>query len=274
MKAKKIRVGYGIFLSVFTCALGIAFIAVALSIFADGNWQQGAYSSEIVAERLFPVSIVFYLWIAAIIAGFVLSVVYPYNEKTVNKIKESVTLKRLSLRTPEGSGEEYERDMRKIYVENRSRIIVYCVSAAICFAAAIASAVYMLNSAHFPTGVVVNEAMLDMFANVGPWIFAAFGACIALTLYEKYSMLKEITILKSLITSNKGNPVKAADVKPVNAVLVKIKSVCSSGYFLWSVRAAFGVIAVTFIILGIFNGGMRDVLYKAINICMECIGLG
>lgn len=32
--------------------------------------------------------------------------------------------------------------------------------------------------------------------------------------------------------------------------------------------------AVIFIILGIANGGMRDVLFKAINICTECIGLG
>ena len=28
------------------------------------------------------------------------------------------------------------------------------------------------------------------------------------------------------------------------------------------------------IVLGINNGGMRDVLIKAINICTECIGLG
>lgn len=32
--------------------------------------------------------------------------------------------------------------------------------------------------------------------------------------------------------------------------------------------------AVVLIIFGIFNGGMRDVLVKAINICTECIGLG
>ena len=32
--------------------------------------------------------------------------------------------------------------------------------------------------------------------------------------------------------------------------------------------------AVLMIILGIFNGGMNDVLQKAIRICTECIGLG
>ena len=32
--------------------------------------------------------------------------------------------------------------------------------------------------------------------------------------------------------------------------------------------------AVVFIVLGVMNGGLRDVLIKAINICTECIGLG
>lgn len=33
-------------------------------------------------------------------------------------------------------------------------------------------------------------------------------------------------------------------------------------------------LGVLFIILGVMNGGARDVLVKAINICTECIGLG
>lgn len=32
--------------------------------------------------------------------------------------------------------------------------------------------------------------------------------------------------------------------------------------------------ALVFILLGVMNGGARDVLVKAINICTECIGLG
>ena len=32
--------------------------------------------------------------------------------------------------------------------------------------------------------------------------------------------------------------------------------------------------AIALIALGVLNGGMRDVLVKAINICTECIGLG
>ncbi len=45
-------------------------------------------------------------------------------------------------------------------------------------------------------------------------------------------------------------------------------------WILWGVRAVIAVIAVVFIIIGIVNGGMADVLSKAIRICTECIGLG
>jgi len=41
-----------------------------------------------------------------------------------------------------------------------------------------------------------------------------------------------------------------------------------------ALRIAVGALAVGLIALGAANGGMRDVLVKAINICTECIGLG
>ena len=41
-----------------------------------------------------------------------------------------------------------------------------------------------------------------------------------------------------------------------------------------SVRLILFALAAAFLALGVLNGGMRDVLAKAINICTECIGLG
>ncbi|MBQ7518910.1 MAG: hypothetical protein IJU12_01215 [Clostridia bacterium] len=39
-------------------------------------------------------------------------------------------------------------------------------------------------------------------------------------------------------------------------------------------RLSLFVLALAFIVLGILNGGLHDVLVKAIQICTECIGLG
>ena len=40
------------------------------------------------------------------------------------------------------------------------------------------------------------------------------------------------------------------------------------------IRAVLLAAALLFILLGVMNGGLYDVLVKAINICTECIGLG
>ena len=42
---------------------------------------------------------------------------------------------------------------------------------------------------------------------------------------------------------------------------------------LWLRYALLGL-ALVLTVLGILNGGLRDVLVKAVNICTECIGLG
>ena len=41
-----------------------------------------------------------------------------------------------------------------------------------------------------------------------------------------------------------------------------------------AVRCAVLIAALGMILAGILNGSMRDVLVKAINLCMECVGLG
>ena len=43
---------------------------------------------------------------------------------------------------------------------------------------------------------------------------------------------------------------------------------------LGTVRMVIFVVAAAFIVLGVMNGGLYDVLVKAVNICTECIGLG
>lgn len=273
MKANRIRLYYGIFLSLLTAALGAFFIAQSVVILADGNWQQGAYNSEIVAEKLFPVSIVLYIWIAAVIAGFVLSLYYPYKEKTVKVFNENSVRRRLAVRTPQGSGEEYDSKMQRVHLEQRNRFIVYIVCAAVCFAAVIASGVYLLKSSNFASHDK-SESMLNMLINVGPWVLIGFLACLFTTFFEKFSITREITVLKQLIASNKGNPVISAD-KSENKVWLKIKAFFAHKYTKLGVRIGVGIIGVTFVLVGIFDTeGARDVLLKAINICTECIGLG
>lgn len=41
-----------------------------------------------------------------------------------------------------------------------------------------------------------------------------------------------------------------------------------------AVKVALLIAALIFVVAGIFNGSMEDMLIKAINICTECVGLG
>jgi hypothetical protein len=58
------------------------------------------------------------------------------------------------------------------------------------------------------------------------------------------------------------------------ALKTKLKSDDLKSGKLRNIRMALLALAVVFIIAGVFNGSMEDMLIKAINICTECVGLG
>ena len=78
------------------------------------------------------------------------------------------------------------------------------------------------------------------------------------------SYKREIDALKSLLViANSDVPApEMPETKDRKPALVNLA------------RASIITVAVVFIVLGIFNGGMSDVLGKAVRICTECIGLG
>lgn len=62
--------------------------------------------------------------------------------------------------------------------------------------------------------------------------------------------------------------------KPARGVKMSRKADVMGARALNAVRAVIIVGAAALILAGIANGGARDVLYKAITICTECVGLG
>lgn len=256
-KTEKIRLCYGIFLSALTVLVGLMFIIEAAQLYYSrlGSGED-IYTREIVGQRLALMMIPVGIWIAAIVAGFVLSVIYPVRS-CARKRDPRDTVALLSRRIPKsGDGEERAQYRRyQIY-----RTVGYCVSAAICVAAAIASAVYLLNTAHFPAKDVTAE-VLQMLKNVLPWIGAAFVGCIAAALWDRGCAKKQLPLVKTILRQGgAAAPESQSIVFPKNAV--------------WAIRLSLLVVGIVFVGLGIWNGGAHDVLIKAINICTECIGLG
>lgn len=132
----------------------------------------------------------------------------------------------------------------------------------ICFAAtgavlvcAVPCLVYLLDRRHFVSWDL-EQVMGQMLLHVVPWVVAAFGVVLAAACALGRNVNREIEALKGHV--GQGKPEAPAPRRlPVGLL-----------------RGSLYTVAILFIVLGVMNGGLRDVLVKAINICTECIGLG
>lgn len=279
-RTDNVRLGYGIFISLFTVNLGIIFIAQACGIFAAGGYEQGAYTRDIVGDRLLYSLLPFILWVLAVIGSFVIAKVLPAPEKRARLNTDAAALKRLSSRIPEGEGEEYEKSIKTVKRGHILRLSVAAALAVICIVCIIISATYIFNGDNFK-GASNNAMMLEMFKFVGPLVLLALIAAIAAVVTTNLSVKHELATVKGLVAAGKGKPVRTDLNNPVEAFIMrtgeKTQAVLTKKtrfIIRVTVTSALAVLGITFVILGIFNDGVRDVLEKAIKICTECIGLG
>lgn len=271
----RVRFWYGIFLSVFTVAVGILFLAEV----ADIYFSEGTYTREIIGARFRTQMLVpFILWIVAVIAGFVLSVVFPLSGNSKRGQDAVKSLSRMRKKMPqnaEGLSEELQSDFARVRKYELARIILWCVSAAVCLASAIATCVYVFNKTNFATKDY-NAHMLDMAKFVLPFVLVSFACCIATAIYELISAKKELPLVKKIVASTAVGGEKQEVRSKTPAWIQKIKAFCEKHgkWILLGVRLAVLAVAIVFIAVGALNGGMNDVLVKAIQICRECIGIG
>lgn len=272
-KAKKIRLYYGIALAVLTAVVGVLYIVEV----ADIYYGVGHYSREIVWDHLLVPLIFTGVWAGAIIAGFVLSVVFPVKEKLRALHDNKKALERLKKRLPEKKeGENYAAASDKVRKHEILRIVVWASALALCLAATIATLVYVFDGAHYiidstdliDDNVEINANTLNMLKNVMPWVGVALLGCMGATAFEGVSVKRELGLVKQAVAA--GEPLNIpAFKKPFIAVSERVDRIS-----VLVARIAVAVVAVTFIVLGILNGGADDILKKAIAICTECIGLG
>lgn len=331
VKSQKIRLYYGIFLTILTVLVGAAFIVAVAQVYYGGIAENPDYPFELarIKEHILLPFILLLCEIAAIVGGVVLSIVFPVAEKRMIRQDSGTTLTRLKARIPTSGGEEYEDAVARLSKYENIRIAVWGVVLAVFLAAAITIFVYAFNLAHYHADALKAD-ILGLVKNVLSWTLAGLMAGIAAVIVDEILIKREISAAKTaIVTGEKGAlpPPKATTKNAVIAatvaagivvgvallayglapVLIKgalklsqtllyvavfliaaIIAACFAVYhtvksdipdkarkiLLLTARIAVGVIAVTFILVGIFNGGANDVLIKAINICTECIGLG
>lgn len=261
-KRKLIHLIYGIFLSVIIVITAISIIYACYSIYGG---EKGNFSREAVALWFSKLDVLIYLSLGAVIIGFVLSLALPIEKGEKRKKTSenySMTRSRLAKRVSlEKCSYELASNIRG---ERRIRLIARCICIALYSVAAIPLLIYICNPQNYDK-YEINESIIPAVAFVIIWCVLAFIYCLLFALINFKSIKREISFLKEAIAQKAT--VSKEECEDDNTQTAR-------NTVINCIRGAILAVAIVFIIEGVSNGGMADVLGKAIRLCTECIGLG
>ncbi len=244
-------------LAVITLVVACLLIFQCISIYVAGNAPSNlteagvrihdVYSREIVATYFRPVVVPALVWLTMFVICVVMRLVLPRKERMLPDREPEIMLFLF------WESRENTEDMREEQRARRLRRILCLVWCLIC--AALAGA-YLLNVSHF-TSWDLEQVMGQMLLHVAPPTVAAFAALLVLSVWEKDSARRENEMARTAPVKKDKAP---APKQPGKGIAIG--------------RVCLYAAAIALVVLGVLNGGMYDVLVKAINICTECIGLG
>lgn len=264
---KIVRLVYGWVFSAFTIVVGALFIWQVLDIYIGGKAQglTSSFSYELVSNRIRTVlAVPFWIWIATIIIGFVLWQLFPVPEKLSPITDARYIAYRLKKRLPAEVGEDLKSSFE--YVKNQQKLIKilhWCLLGVVALYLIYVIA-YVSIPSNFPNENKTHE-MLNAAKWLLPFAVVVYAAGCAYVIILNNSAKKQLPHLKQL---TKG--ITAPQIEQHN----KFYTIVHHKYFILGIRIAVACIGVAFVIAGCFNGSVREVFYKAIMICTECIGLG
>lgn len=212
----------------------------------SGVYRAPVYSVEIVAAHLRP--------LLPMLAGYVLLTVAALLAQSVTggETPRTPVSPENRLRFMKAHVADLPDEARKL--ERQRRVICFAAAGAVAVCA-VPCLVYLLDRRHFVSWDL-EQVMGQMLLHVAPWVVAAFAVVLAAACAWGRNVNREIAALKGHVGR------EAAEQPAGRRVPVGL------------LRAGLYGVAILFIVLGVMNGGLRDVLVKAINICTECIGLG
>jgi hypothetical protein len=240
------------------CVLLVVLLSLsAVTIYREGAARkaehplESIYTREIAAEKFAPIAPLFFAAIGLMIAGLVLGVRDENADKAVEapELKRDLIVERVS---------QPSDDMRRAQSEQKRWLLIGWTAFALCM---IPVLIYVLNPDHFPLADL--EGMFyGLIRVLIPWTAVGIGALAVTSGMRERVVLRETEAAQAQIKAE-----KEAGVRPEPKAAPRAGSVAA-------LQIALVVIAIGLIVAGVINGSARDVLYKAINICTECVGLG
>ncbi len=245
-----------------TLAVLLAALTVLLSAAAVRIWQEGSarkaenplesvYTLENVEKELLRVAPLFAAVVVMTAAGLLLGV---RDEKSTRPVPAPEAERDLLASRLGDPGEEIlkERKKQQAFRWGSRALFAGCM---------VPVALYCLDRGHFPESDLEGMAA-SLALHTAPFVAAGMLVLLLGALLEEKSIRREIEAARSRLREGKNSLPAAggAGRKPDR--------------WIPAVRTVLLVAAAVFIVLGILNGSLNDVLLKAINICTECIGLG
>lgn len=276
------------------CVLIAILLAVAaVRIFIDGSAYQAAghpsewiYTREKVSAALLPIFPLFLLSFAMTVYGLVKGIEDEEAGKPVQDVERARDLVCARIAQPSEA-------MAKERALQKKLLLGGWIGFAVCM---IPILIYITNGAHFALTDAegLDHSIVSMITFVVPWTVLGLACLIVTTVLQGKSMqreadaaaalMKEAAAAKSAEAASAA-AAKAAEAPSAGAETVKAASASKAAAPLYNtspetarrrviIRRVLLVAAVIFVVLGVQNGSMKDVLVKAIRICTECVGLG
>ncbi len=266
---KRIRLIYGIALSALLVVTGILFIISCYSIYESGD---SPFTRASIGAAFSRIAVPTYVTLILATGSIVLGVVMPDEEGRLVGLRAPRVITARLARMVDVDALDSETG-EKIRAQRRKRSILTCVNLALLILSSTLPLIYLLDPDNFPA--VSGEYNTEILH--GMLVYLAFLAPLAIyeavyVILTDASYKREAELLKEAMKLGAAAP--RGDGPKTGIAMVKEFFKRNEGPITLGVRIALVGCAIFFIIAGIINGGMTDVLNKAINICTECIGLG
>ena len=256
----RLRLGFAIAATLLLCILGVLTILACYNIYISGD---SPFTRESVGAALLSLILPAVLTLVCLIGAAIVETRFPAPQKKQgSSVPDSVLVARLSQKCNLAADEDSSVKIRR---ERSLRRILRTVTLVLALGASVLALVLCANPTRYTEDL--NGSVLRMTVTlILCYLPSLISACVWQIVVPS-SLRRELSLLRALPrTETKQEEEKS------NAIFSFLRK--NEKPVLLGVRIALLGAAVVYITLGILNGGMGDVLQKAIKICTECIGLG
>ncbi|MBO5304999.1 MAG: hypothetical protein J6A99_04935 [Clostridia bacterium] len=264
-----------IILSVMIIAVGICFVVSSVQIYKSSD--SSPFTLIAIETHFRNIAVPCIILLVVLVISIIFNAIFPKNDKKLKVDTSAKTLYQLSSKFDIDNADKGIQNALKGI--SNVKIILNVVPIVIYVAMIVVTLVFACNRDNY-TLDNMNGSVIDIVLIVLPCVIVGIAVYFVSSLLKSIFRKKEINLIKNAIKENKDLLLKEKKVidekNAIKSLILKVKNLwyTNENIALLVCRCCVLVVGVVFVVLGVLNGGMADVLGKAVRICTECIGLG